>query len=164
MSIPEDFTADERGGGWQTLLELFGEAPVPDKEQWKLAAMYNRVEVENAELKIEVDAMKCIPLVERIALLQDDNAALKARKRELSMNLKALQGHVRRCGKLLGCIGIDLDVENAIVALKAHVERLSAPATYEEWTTLIRSSRGTSSIDDLIAYRLAESIAARGGK
>jgi len=60
MSIPEDFTADERGGGWQTLLELFGEAPVPDKEQWKLAAMYNRLEAENAALKAQVERLKAL--------------------------------------------------------------------------------------------------------
>ena len=131
MSIPDDLKeyyedAKRRAGSnyrspEMTLIERIGHAEeeLNRVRQWWSDAFDGEV-AEGEKLFAAFKAMR------------DEIAALKVRKRELSTNLKTLQDHVGRCGKLLGCAGIDTDVEKEIAALKAQVERLSAPLSREE--------------------------------
>ena len=55
--IPDDLTTGptgEQGKAWAFLYELYGELPIPEREGWKIAAMYLRLEAENTRLKAEV--------------------------------------------------------------------------------------------------------------
>lgn len=47
--IPEDLRESERGPAWNLLYQLFGELPIPEKQGWKIAAMYLRLTQQLAE-------------------------------------------------------------------------------------------------------------------
>lgn len=112
--IPNDLTDDERKASWGVLCELYGEVPIPEREAWKIAAMYLRAN-------------------ERIAALEqalgDHATAIAAKDAEIDRLRKDLaDAHTMQNGQMRDCLAYARQVteqEEEIASLKAQLETSS---------------------------------------